>query len=228
MLKDIWRLSGQQWDNNLPDDVSKKFLEWAVEFPNWSEITISRCYFRGTVESVELHVYGDNSQDVFSAVAFLRARVDSNEGTKTQLTFVFGKARVAPIKALTIPKLELQAALLAARLEDEIQQALTVPVERTFMWTDSTTILQWLHFIDKKPVFVANRVAETLEFTTVDECNHVSTADNPADAGTRGLPANAFLNSPWLKGPKLLMTSDWPFQPSEEILKTKLKNSVPH
>ena len=141
MLKDIWRLSGQQWDNNLPEDVSEKILEWAAELPKLSEITIPRCYFRGIIESVELHVFGDSSQDVFSAVAFLRARVDSNEGTETQLAFVFGKALVAPMKALTIPKLELQAALLAARLKDEIQQALTVPVERTFMWTDSTTVL---------------------------------------------------------------------------------------
>ena len=224
LLKDIWRLSGQQWDNNLPDNVSKKFLEWAAELPNLSEIIIPRCYFRGTMRSVELHVFGDSSQDVFAAVAFLRARVSSNERTETQLAFVFGKARVAPMKALTIPKLELQAALLAARLKDEVQQALTVPVERTFMWTDSTTVLQWLHSIDKKPVFVANRVAEVLELTTVDEWNHVPTADNPADAGTRGLPAKSLFDSSWLKGPKFLMTPDWPFQPSEEILKTKLKN----
>ena len=224
LLKDIWRLSGQQWDNNLPNNVSKKFLEWAAELPNLSEITIPRCYFRGTMRSVELHVFGDSSQDVFAAVAFLRARVSCNERTETQLAFVFGKARVAPMKALTIPKLELQAALLAARLKDEVQQALTVPVERTFMWTDSTTVLQWLHSIDKKPVFVANRVAEVLELTTVDEWNHVPTADNPADAGTRGLPAKSLFDSPWLKGPKFLMTPDWPFQPSEEILKNKLKN----
>ena len=224
LLKDIWRLSGQQWDNNLPDNVSKKFLEWAAELPNLSEITIPRCYFRGTMRSVELHVFGDSSQDVFAAVAFLRARVSRNERTETQLAFVFGKARVAPMKALTIPKLELQAALLAARLKDEVQQALTVPVERTFMWTDSTTVLQWLHSIDKKPVFVANRVAEVLELTTVDEWNHVPTADNPADAGTRGLPAKSLFDSSWLKGPKFLMTPDWPFQPSEEILKNKLKN----
>ena len=224
LLKDIWRLIGQQWDNNLPDNVSKKFLEWAAELPNLSEITIPRCYFRGTMRSVELHVFGDSSQDVFAAVAFLRARVSRNERTETQLAFVFGKARVAPMKALTIPKLELQAALLAARLKDEVQQALTVPVERTFMWTDSTTVLQWLHSIDKKPVFVANRVAEVLELTTVDEWNQVPTADNPADAGTRGLPAKSLFDSPWLKGPKFLMTPDWPFQPSEEILKNKLKN----
>ena len=145
------------------------------------------------MESVELHVFEDSSLDVFSAVVFLRARVDSNEGTETQLAFVFEKARVAPMKALTIPKLELQAALLAARLKDEIQQALRVPVERTFMWTDSSTVLQWLHSINKKPLFVANRVAEILELTTVDEWNHVPTVDNPADAGTRGLSAIALL-----------------------------------
>ena len=89
------------------------------------------------------------------------------------------------------------------------------------MWTDSTTVLQWLHSIDKKPVFVANRVAEILELTTIDEWNHVPTADNPADAGTRGLSANALLDSPWLKGSKFLITPDWPFQLSEEILKGK-------
>ena len=92
------------------------------------------------------------------------------------------------------------------------------------MWADSTTVLQWLHSIDKKPVFVANRVAEILELTTIDEWNHVPTADNPADAATRGLSANALLDSPWLKGPKFLITPDWPFQLSEEILKGKLKN----
>ena len=50
------------------------------------------------------------------------------------------------------------------------------------------------------------------------------TADNPTEAGTRGLSANALLDSSWLKGPKSLITPDWPFQPSEEILKIKLKN----
>ena len=72
------------------------------------------------------------------------------------------------------------------------------------------------------------RRQQSCRLTTVDEWTHVPTADNPADAGTRGLPANALLNSPWLKGPEFLMTSDWPFQPSEEILKTNLKNSDPH
>ena len=223
LLKDIWRLSGQQWDNNLPDEICRKFLDWAEELPTLSTITIPRCYFQGNTESVELHIFGDSSQNAFSAVAYLRAKVSNSKGMTTELAFVFGKTRVAPMKALTIPKLELQIALLAARLKDEVQKALTLTVERTLIWTDSTTVLQWLHSIDKQPVFVANRIAEILELTTVDEWNHVPTIDNPADAGTRGLSAKALLESTWFKGPAFLRTSDWPFQPPDEFMKTKLK-----
>ena len=55
------------------------------------------------------------------------------------------------------------------------------------MWTESTTVLQWLHSLEKQSVFVANCVAEILEVTTADEWYYVQSADNPADAGTRGL-----------------------------------------
>ena len=75
------------------------------------------------MENVELHVFGDSSQDVFSAVVFLRARVSSNEETETQLAFTYGKDRVAPTKALTIPKLKLQAVLITTQLKSELQHA---------------------------------------------------------------------------------------------------------
>ena len=131
-------------------------------------------------------MFGDSSQDIFSAVAFLRDRVTTPTGKiKTELAFVLGKARVAPMKVMTVPKLELQAALLAARLKNEIIQALTVTVNQVFMWTDSTTVLQWINSNEKQTIFVANRVCENLEYTTVDQWNHVATKDNPADAGTR-------------------------------------------
>ena len=153
---------------------------------------------------------------MFSAVAFLRAKVTAKDsGLTTELAFVFGKARVAPMKALTIPKLELQASLLASRLRKEVQRALKMEINKVFMWTDRTSVLQWIHSIEKQPVFVANRVAEILELTTTDEWNYVQSCDNPADAGTRGLSATALPNSIWLKGTNFLKTSDWPFRPSE-------------
>ena len=187
LFKDIWRLSGQQWDDDLPDKIVTKFNEWSKELPTLSEIQIPRSYFEERVDSLELHMFGDSSQDFFSAVAFLRGKVATTTGHTTELAFVFGKARVAPMKALTIPKLELQASLLAARLRKEIENALMVRIDNSFMWTDSTTVLQWLHSLEKEPVFVTNRVAEILELTIVDEWNYVKSCDNPADAGTRGL-----------------------------------------
>ena len=189
-----------------------------------SPLTIPRCYFTEPVDQIELHMFGDSSQDVFCAVGFLRARLASSH--KTQISFIFGKARVAPMKALSIPKLELQAALLATRLKDDILTALTVSINHVFMWTDSTTVLQWLNSTEKLPVFVANRVGEILESTTIDEWHHVLSGDNPADTGTRGISSEALKDSSWVIGPSILRTTDWSFIPDERVInKIRLKGS---
>ena len=91
------------------------------------------------------------------------------------------------MKALSIPKLELQAALLATRLKDDILTALTVSINHAYMWTDSTTVLQWLNSTEKLPVFVANRVGEILESAPIDDWHHALSGNNPADTGTRGI-----------------------------------------
>ena len=76
-------------------------------------------------------MFGDGSQDVFSAVGYLGAQVTCTSGEIiTELAIVLGKARVAPMKVMTVPKLELQAVLLAARLKREICRALTVTVDK--------------------------------------------------------------------------------------------------
>ena len=147
LLKDM---SGQKWDDVLPDDIVTKFTDWSSKLGTLSGIVIPRSCFQRNVDRLELHMFGDSSQDVFSGVAFLRGKIVSEHGDSTELAFVFGKARVAPMKVLTISKLELQAALLSAWLRNGIQQALTLEIE-------------------KQPVFVANRVAEILALTTVDE-----------------------------------------------------------
>ena len=138
-------------------------------------------------------MFGDSSREVFSAVAFLRAQVNTSSGPKTELAFVLGKVRVAPMKGMTIPKLEQQAALLAARLKQDICRTVTVHVNKVYMWTDCTTVLQWLNSISKQPIFVVNRVCESLEHTSVDELNH------------------------W-RGPDFLRTKEFPFEPSIEVV----------
>ena len=198
LLKDIQKLKGQQWDNPLPEDLSRRFDDWCSGPPLLQDLTIPRAYFFSPVEEVELHMFGDCSKDIFCAVGFLRAKCQGSN--IAHLSFVVGKARVAPMKPLTNPRLELQAALLAAHLRQKILGALVFDVPQSFMWTDSNTVLQWLASADKKPVFVANRVADILETTTVDQWFHVPTAKNPADAGTRGLAAADLPSCCWVKG----------------------------
>ena len=164
-------------------------------------------------------MFGDSSQDVFSEVGFLRAQVTcTSEEIITELAFVLGKARVAPMKVMTVPKLEIQAALLAARLKREICRALTVTVDKVFIWTDSTVVLQWINSTNKHPIFIANRVSEILEDTSVDQWNHVATCDNPADAGTRGMSAEVLQSSSWVRDPDFLRTKQFPFLPNTDVV----------
>ena len=124
------------------------------------------------------------------------------------------------MKVMKIPKLELQAALMAARLKQDICRALTVHVNKVSMWNDSTTVLQWLHSTSKQRIFIANRVCEILEHNSVDEWNDVASSDNTADAGTRGMTAEVLQSSSWVRGPDFLINKEFPFEPSIEVFKT--------
>ena len=83
---------------------------------------------------------------------------------------------------------------------------------------DSTTVLQWLNFASKQPIFVAIRVCEILEHTSVDEWNQVASSDNPAHAVALGMPAEVLQSSSWVRGPHFLRTKEFPFEPSTEVV----------
>ena len=162
-------------------------------------------------------MFADSSHDVFCAVWFLRAQLPSSQ--KTQKSFIFGEACVAPMIALSIRKLVLQAAArLAKRLKDNKLKAHTININHVYMWTYITTVLQWLNSQDNLPVFVANRVVKIHESTTFDEWHRVLSGDNPADTGTRGISSEALKNSSWLNGPRILRTTDWPFILEERVI----------
>ena len=78
LFKDIWKISGQSWDDELPEDIRNKFLEWHSGLPLLGQLTIPRCYFTEPVDQIEHHVFGDSSQDIFCAFGFLRARLSSS------------------------------------------------------------------------------------------------------------------------------------------------------
>ena len=146
------------------------------------------------------------------AVAYLRSEPKEYSA---DLAIVIRKCRVAAIRNLFIPRLELQAAVMAVRLKEQIVKEQKTMIHSSNFWTDSTTVLQGIHSSHwKQQVFVANRVAEILNTTNVSQWNHVSGINNPADIGTRAINVDEFKRSEsltgqaWLKQPE----SEWPEQ----------------
>ncbi|GBP39007.1 hypothetical protein EVAR_89229_1 [Eumeta japonica] len=171
----------------------------------WDDVLLERDYAKWVIK-IELHVFGDASEHAYAAVAYWRAvRPD---GT-VHLALVAGKSRVAPNKVMSIPRLELQAALLACRLATNIQKEHGIATERRVLWCDSKTVLRWIRSDPRayKP-FVAHRLAELDERSDRNEWRWVNSADNPADDATR---ADCDLER-WLNGPTFLLRNEdaWP------------------
>ena len=160
--------------------------------------SLPRNYFPDSPKNIQLHIFSDASLEAMCIVAYFRAEV--NDGV--EVSFVLGKCRVAPIKQLSIPRLELQAAVYSVRLRTLIAQEHDLQIDSVTHWTDSVTVLQWLHSADERQnVFVANRAAEILENSTMDEWKHDKGELNPSDIGTRGITIQKLTESDWLSGP---------------------------
>ena len=128
-----------------------------------------------------------------------------------------GKSRIAPMTSVTIPRMELSAAVTAVNLNKVCQVELNLPVEETRFWTDSTCVLKYLENEDKRyQTFVANRVSVIREASSAEQWHYVNTYDNPADDASRGVAATQL--SRWIHGPTFLRqpVNEWP-RPPEDI-----------
>ena len=164
----------------------------------------------GEVKQTELHIFADASTSAYAAVAYLRI---VNEQGSVHCSFVMGKARVSPLSTMSVPRLELTASVLAAKLDVLIRKELDLTNCTSTIWSDSTAVLQTLY---NSYTFVANRVAEIERCINVNCFRFVPTETNPADDATRGLSAGDLSKqSKWLHGPQFLWeTKDlWPEGP---------------
>ena len=117
-----------------------------------------------------------------------------------------GKTRVTPQKAITIPRLELSAAVLAVKIDDMVKKELNIHLKESLLWTDSTAVLQYINHDDRCfHTFVANRVSTIRDLSEPTKWKHISTKENPADYVSRGLKVPDFLKTrTWLEGPEFL------------------------
>nr|XP_040024067.1 uncharacterized protein LOC120812302 [Gasterosteus aculeatus aculeatus] len=203
LLQELCRMNFK-WDEPVPCDVSEHWSEWLSELQHMSGFKVERCIKPknfGTQLKAELHHFSDASQMGYGTVSYLRLESTDN----VHVSFITGKARVAPLKQLTIPRLELAAAVLAVRVNTMLLKELQLPLQRSFFWTDSTTVLKYIFNETKRfHTYVANRVSTIRESTDKDQWRYVNTKDNPADEASRGLRAQEFGKGKWLKGPDFL------------------------
>ncbi|XP_055527264.1 uncharacterized protein LOC129719873 [Wyeomyia smithii] len=228
LLQDVWR-KGTQWDEKVDDADFERWTLWASLFQDIGEIRIPRCYFRNATvrhyQNLQLHIFADASEVAYAAAAYFRI---TNPDGIVECTLVAAKTKVAPLKPLSIPRLELRAAVLGVRLMQFVEQSHSVKIQQRFLWSDSTTVLSWLRADHRKyKQYVACRVGELLEASNVREWHWVPTKLNPADMATKwGKGPCKNIAGAWFNGPEFLKGSpnEWPREktkllPTEEELR---------
>lgn len=204
------------WDEPVPAEVRDIWCQWRSELPLLSGVLIPRCYFSQhiTSPSFELHGFSDASEAAYAAVVYLRVTDAADDSVQTSL--VISKTKVAPLKKLTIPRLELCGAQLLAQLLHHVRRVLKIPLSQVHAWTDSTIVLHWLDGNPRRfKTYVGNRVSTILELIPSDKWKHVCSAENPADCASRGLfPSELIEHDLWWNGPPWLRDSpdSWPQQ----------------
>ena len=194
------------WDEPLPCEIVTKWNNWADQLQLLSEISIERCFrpndFPLDKCVFDLIVFSDSSSAAFCAVAYLKVTCCE----RIHWSFVMAKGRIAPvgIHSLSIPRLELQAAVAAVRLARTIKDELRIAITNTEFRTDSQIVLHQIQSECRDyPTFIRSRVNEILQHSTPESWAFVSGEANPADDGTRGQTPGEFKKGcRWLNGPQ--------------------------
>ncbi|XP_070181214.1 uncharacterized protein [Littorina saxatilis] len=196
------------WDDPLPPSLQERWEEWLKDLSRLGCVKVPRNYLPtdfGTVKNVELHHFSDASTAGYGQCSYLRFE---NHLGNIHSTLVVAKARVAPLRHVTVPRLELTAAVLSVKMARFLQEELDFESIEHFFWTDSMIVLAYLKNESKRfHVFVANRVQQIRQFSQASQWNHVSTKENPADYASRGLSVSDLMTSEWFHGPAFLSQS---------------------
>lgn len=208
------------WDDPLlPQELLEQWKAWEQELEVLHQVNLPRPYLSKEVDISglhrEVHVFCDASEEAYGSVAYLRT-TDRHGGV--YLSFLMARSRVAPKRVHSMPRLELCAALTGAQLSQVMEKELTINIDQTILWSDSTTVLTWLKSESCRfKVFVGTRVAEIQELTDRHVWRYVDSARNPADDLTRGKRLVELIEpNRWSQGPPFLLLSpdSWPVDPA--------------
>lgn len=214
----LWLLK-IDWDDRLPDKLNNDWRNYITEIPAIEQIKICRWTGRKPTASCQLHGFCDASQSAYAAVVYLRI----TDFAHTHITLLAAKTRVAPLKQVTLPRLELCGfALLANLMRKIIDTEFASTAVESFAWCDSEIVLAWLKSPPSKwKVFVANRTAQIHLALPDTQFYHVKSCDNPADVASRGIsPSKLSSHTLWWSGPQWLkhQQHDWPINQAAALI----------
>lgn len=208
----LWKIK-LDWDESLPMDLFTKWKEFSKQLTLVNEIRFKRYVFSdGLVK--ELHCFADASEKAYGACIYLRS-IQSNGTVDVQL--MCAKSKVAPLKTITLARLELCASLLLCRLLQKVKSPFEINFSNIYCWTDSTIALSWINSNSYEfSTFVANRITRIQELSKDCVWKHCPTDCNPADFVSRGSTPQKLVDSKiWFYGPEFLYLppSSWPKTP---------------
>lgn len=229
ILQETWRRQ-VNWDEVLPDDLLSNLLNWYKHLHYLNECKVPRRLTTHILKEsqVSLHLFVDASQEGCGACILLRA--ENNEKVTVQM--VAAKSRVTPPQRVTIPRLELTAALIGSRLLATVKDNLNLNNCTEYCWADSNVTLCWIQRRDLTlKTFVGNRVKEIRENTNKNNWYHIPGDHNWADIASRGCDARTLLKMRWWEGPDWLRLpiSCWPRSEmlvDEQQVNLETKNTV--
>ncbi|XP_063368187.1 uncharacterized protein LOC134656557 [Cydia amplana] len=232
MLRNIWR-TDTKWDDEIPTNEYTVFRNWITELQTLKDLRIPRFYFHDervmserdntdnarchtlrqneTTIELELHIFCDAAPTAYAAVAYWRKVHNINE---VQVSFIASKCRSSPVKKyITIPKLEMESAVIACRLADTIAREHRLTACTRYFWTDSLIVLHQIKNDTRNyKVFIANRLGEIDELSQSCEWNYIPTDLNIADKATKLNTYELNNDCDWLRGPEFLYSprDTWP------------------
>lgn len=232
VLQQLWTLN-LSWDDDIPANLAHKWNKFVVDLTNISKLNIPR-FVQINNKIIKNHLVGfcDGSSKGFGCCVYLVVEYVS----QNYITLLIGKSKVAPLKTLTVNRLELCGAVLLSRVLRHMLLLIRekIPIDSVLAYTDSGTVLAWLHTAPHLlKIFVANRVVQILDNISLPSWQHVSTADNPADCSSRGVSCPDLIVHPlWWSGPEWLRSPSaiWPtrtsYQTDEALPEQKTNDSL--
>lgn len=206
IIQKIWTL-GLDWDDPVPDCIAKDWSRCRSNLSSLANLNLARFVPTAKSKRVEIHGFCDASELGYAAAVYFRVEDDDGQVT-THL--IISRSKVASLKKISIPRLELCSAVLLSELVDYVKSILRdqVNFHGTFCWSDSMVTLAWLRSPSSRwKTFVGNRVGIIQERVAPVHWHYVKSEDNPADCASRGLHAHELIHHPlWWHGPEWLST----------------------